>query len=150
KMNQHRIMRFTPSNRNQFKFRSADAQLRSFVDHSVRFVAENIIGAESRAEELLAEDTRPVHLLLEIFPIVLSPIKLGTRIQAAEIRMSADMVPVCVSNEHGCQWREPRCIGLQSFVGASCEIRACARVNGDELTAVPGNNEIVFREFEAG
>ena len=143
-------MRLTPSNWDQLEFRSADVQVRSTVDRNVRLVAQNIFGAESLSEELFREDVRPVEFLFELLLIVASPIKLGTRVQAAEVRMTADMVPVCVSNEHGCQRRQPRRKGQQRFVCAFCEVRACARVNANELMPVLGNYEVVFREFEAG
>src|SRR5262249_35571686 len=68
----------------------------------------------------------------------------------AIVRMTPDMIPVCVCNEHGCQWRQSRRKGLQRFVCAFCEVRACARVNADELTSVLGNHKVIFREFEAG
>src|SRR5215831_16830962 len=142
-------MRLTSSNWDQLEFRSPDIQIGSFVDRNVRSIAENIIGAESFSEELLAKDTWTVDLLLEILPIVLSPIKLRTRVEAAEIRMTADMVPVGVSNEHGRQGRQSRRIGLQHVVCAFCEIRARARVNADELMPILGNDKVVFREFEA-
>src|SRR5215472_10272728 len=64
--------------------------------------------------------------------------------------MTTDMVPVGVSNEHSCQRRQSWRKCLQRFVCTSCEVRSRARVNTDELTPVLGNNEVVFREFEAG
>src|SRR5215467_5189391 len=63
--------------------------------------------------------------------------------------MTADMVPVCVSNEHGRQRRQSRHIGLQRVVGAFCEIRTRARVNANKLMPILGNNKVIFREFEA-
>src|SRR5215467_7177131 len=149
KVNQHGIVCFTASSRDQLEFRSPDIQICSFVDRNVRSVAENIIGAESLSEELLTKDTRTVNLLLEIVPIVLSPVKPGTGVQAAEVRMTAHMVPVCVSNEQRCQRRQAGRKGLQRFVRTFCEIRPRARVNADELMPILGNNEVVFREFEA-
>src|SRR5262245_25020705 len=143
-------MCFTPSSRDQLACRSPDAQLRALVNRSVRFVPENIVGVESLSEELLAEDARPIDLLLEILSIVLSPIKLGTRIKAAEIQMTADMVPVGMSNEHSRQWRQSRRVSSQRFICTFCEIGASAGVNRDQLMPVPRNHEVVFREFEAG
>src|SRR5215471_11964208 len=64
--------------------------------------------------------------------------------------MTADMVPVGVSNQHGCQWRQSWRKGLQRFVCTFCEVRSCARVNTDELMPVLRNHKVVFREFEAG
>src|SRR6516165_10311350 len=138
-------MRLTPSNWDQLERRSADVQVGSIVDRNVRLVTQKILRTE-----LLREDSWPVGLLFELFLIVASPIKLGTRVQAAEVGMTADMVPVGVSNEHGCQRRQPWRKGLQRFVCSSCEIRSRPRVNADELMPVLGNNEVVFREFEAG
>src|SRR6516162_3925569 len=109
-----------------------------------------MLRAESLPEELLPEDLRPVGLLFELFPVVVSPIKPGTRVQATEVGMAADMVPVGVSNEHGCQRRQSWRIGLQRFVCTFGEVRSRARVNADELMPVLGNYEVVFREFEAG
>ena len=143
-------MRLTALNRDQLEFRSADVEIRSIVDRSVRFVAQNICGAESLSEELLPEDLWPVEFLFELFLLAASPVKLGTRIQVAEVGMTADMVPVCVSNEHCCQRRQSRRKGLQRFVRAFGETRSRARVNTDQLMPVLGNNEVVFREFEAG
>src|SRR5215471_15992104 len=64
--------------------------------------------------------------------------------------MTANMVPVGVSNEHGCQRRQSRRIGLQRFVCTFGKVRSRARVNADELMPVLGNYEVVFRKFEAG
>ena len=64
--------------------------------------------------------------------------------------MTTDMVPVGVSNEHGCHRRQSWRKGLQRFVCTFGEVRSRARVNADELTPVLGNNEVVFREFETG
>src|SRR5262245_19024066 len=150
KINQHGIMRLTPSNWDQLEFRSADVRVRSTVDRNVRFVAHNIFGPESLYEELFPEDVRPVEFLFELLLIVASPIKLGTRVQAAEVRMIAAMIPVSGSNEHGCQRRQPRRKGQQRFVCAFCEIRARARVDTNEWTPILGNDEVVFSEFEAG
>src|SRR5215467_10535206 len=124
--------------------------INSNFDRHVWFVATNILRAESLSEKRFAEDVRPVEFLFELFLIVASTIKLGTRVQAAEVRMTADMVPVCVSNEHSCQRRQSRRKGLQRFVCAFCEVRACARVNANELISVLGDHKIIFREFEAG
>src|SRR5215471_10124806 len=142
-------MRLASMSRDQLELRSADVQVRSLVNCNVGFVAQEIVGSESLSEELLRKDCRPIALLVELLLIVLSPIKLRTRVEAAEVRMTTDMVPVCVSNEHGRQGRQSRRIGLQHVVCAFCEIRARARVNADELMPILGNNKVVFREFEA-
>ena len=96
-------MRFTPASRDQLDLRSADVQVRSIVDRNVWLVAQNIFGAESLSEELLREDVRRVEFPFELFLIVASAIKPGARIQAAEVRMTTDMVPVRVSNEYSRQ-----------------------------------------------
>src|SRR5262245_24061692 len=101
-------MHLAPSNWDQLEFGSGDVQVRSTFDRNVRFIAQNIFGSESLSEELFREDGRSVEFPFELLLIVASPIKLGTRVQAAEVRMTADMVPVRVSNEHGCQRRQPR------------------------------------------
>src|SRR5262249_4625000 len=132
------------------ELRSADAQVRSIVDHNIRFVTQNIFAAESLSEELLREDVRRVEFSPKFFLIIASPIKLRTRVQAAEVGMTADMIPVRVSNEHGCHWRQSWRIGLQRFVRALCEIRSRARINSDQFVTVLGNHEVVFREFETG
>jgi len=49
-------MRLTPSNGNQLELRPADSQVRSVVDRNVRFIAQNILGAEPLSEELLRKD----------------------------------------------------------------------------------------------
>src|SRR6516162_7450553 len=108
-----------------------------------------MLRAESLPEELLPEDLRPVGLLFELFLIVASPIKLGTRVQAAEVGMAADMVPVGVSNEHGCQRRQSWREGLQRFVCTFGEVRSRTCVNADQLMPVLGDYEVVFRELEA-
>src|SRR6266536_4129718 len=64
--------------------------------------------------------------------------------------MTADVVPVRVSDEDCCEWRQSRRISLQGLVCGLREIRSRTRVNADELMAVLGNHEVVFREFEAG
>src|SRR5215831_16004057 len=143
-------MRFTPSNWDQLEFRSADIHVRSIVDRHVWFVAMNFLRVESLSEKRFPEDGRPVEFPLELFLIVASTIKLGTRVQAAKVRMTADMVPVGVGDEHSCQRRQSRCKGLQRFVCPFCEVRACARVNTNELTSVLGDHKVILRKFEAG
>src|SRR5262249_17161514 len=128
----------------------ADVHVCSIVDRHVWFVAMNILWAESLSEKRFPEDGRPVEFLFELFLIVASTIELGTRVQSAEVRMTADMVPVSVGKEHSCQRRQSRRKGLQRFVCAFCEVRACARVNADELISVLGDHKVRFREFEAG
>src|SRR5215467_731457 len=60
KINQHGIMRFTPSRGDQLELRSADAQVRSSVDRNVRFVAQDFLRTESLSKELLRENVRTV------------------------------------------------------------------------------------------
>src|SRR4030095_2785167 len=143
-------MRLTPSNWDQLEFRSADVHVRSIVDRNVWFVALNILEVKSLSEKRFPEDVRPVEFLFELFLIVASTIKPRTRVQAAKVRMTAYVVPVGVGNEHSCQRRHSRRKGLQRFVCAFCEVRACARINANELISVLGDHKIVFREFEAG
>src|SRR5215472_17561840 len=108
-------MPLTASNWDQLEFRSADIHLRSVVDRSVWFVATNILGVESLSEKWFPEYVRPVEFLFELFLIVASTIKLGTRVQAAKVRMTPDMVPVGVGNEHSCQRRQSGRKSLQRF-----------------------------------
>src|SRR5262249_54285735 len=143
-------MRLTASNWDQLEFRSADIHVRSIVDRNVWFVAPNILGVESLSEKRFPEYIRSVEFLFELFLIVASTIELGTRVQAPEVGMTPDMVPVGVGNEHSCQRRQSGRKGLQRFVCAFCEVRACARVNADELISVLGDHKVIFREFEAG
>src|SRR5262249_11369073 len=137
-------------NWDQLEFRSADIQVRPVVDRDVWFVAPDILGFESLAEELLPEDIRSVKFSCELFLIVGSSVKLGMRVQSAEKGRTAAMVPVCVSYEHCRQWRQSWRIGPEGFVCSFCEVRSRARVDADELMAVLGNDEVVFREFEPG
>src|SRR6516162_8469218 len=64
--------------------------------------------------------------------------------------MTAHVIPVGVSNKHGCERRQSWRKGLQCFVCTLCKVWSGARVNANELMPVLGNNEVVFREFEAG
>ena len=72
-------MRLTPSNWDQLEFRSADVHVRSIVDRHVWFVAMNILGVESLSKKGFPEDVWSVEFLFELFLIVASTIKLGTR-----------------------------------------------------------------------
>src|SRR5262249_2744470 len=112
KINQHGIMGLTPSNWDQLKSRSADIHVRSIVDCSVWFVAPNILRVESFSEKRFPEYIRPVEFLFELFLIIASTIKLGTQVQTPEVRMTPDMVPVGVGNEHSCQRRQSGRKGL--------------------------------------
>src|SRR5689334_21683811 len=104
-------MGFTAVNRDQLKFRSADIQIRPLVDRDVRLVAPHILGMESLAEELLPEDIRSVEFSCELLLIVGSSVKPGMRVQTAKKGMTADVVPVCVRDQDGCEWRQSRRIG---------------------------------------
>src|SRR6266568_8858728 len=79
KVNQHGIMRFTASNWDQLELRSADIQVGRFVDRDVWFVAPDILGLESLAEELLPENIRAVEFPCELLLIVGPSVKLGMR-----------------------------------------------------------------------
>src|SRR5262249_12000650 len=150
KIDEHRVVRLTAPNRDQLELRSVDVQIRSIVDRDVRLVAPNVLEFETVAEKLLREDLRGVEFPLELLLIVPSPIESGTWAQAAEIRMTADMIPVRMSDEHGAERREVRRMGSQRLVSAFGKIRARARVNRDELMSTPRHDEVVFREFIAG
>src|SRR6516162_2479897 len=116
-------MRLTPSNWDQLERRSADVQVGSIVDRNVRLVTQKILRTELLSEELLREDSWPVGLLFELFLIVASPIKLGTRVQAAEVGMTADMVPWGVRKERGCSGAPPWRKGLPLFCFLSGKLR---------------------------
>src|SRR5215472_18913564 len=122
-------MRFTASNWDQLESGSADFEVCPAVDRNVWFVAQNVLGTEALSEELLCEDVRSAEFLLKLFLVVAPPVKLGVRAQAAEIGVTADMVPMYVSHEHGRQRRQPLGMRLQGFVCSFRKVRSCAGVN---------------------
>src|SRR5215831_15770043 len=76
KINQHGVVGFTPSSRNQLELRPADGQVRSIVDRNVWLVTQKTLRAESLSEELFPKNSWPVGLLFELFLIVASIVKL--------------------------------------------------------------------------
>src|SRR5262249_44318735 len=101
-------------------FRSSDVQVRSTVDGNVRSVAHNGLVAESLSEERFREGLGAAELPVELFLIIPPSKELRTRIQATEVRMTADVIPVGVGHKHGGQRRQPRRIGLKRLIGIFC------------------------------
>src|SRR5215468_692067 len=149
-INHHGILRFAPVGRDQLDLRSADVHFRSVVDGNVRFVAQDFVGAESVTEEWFLEGARPTEVLLELVLIVASAVILGTRAQAVEIGMTADMIPVRMSDKYRRQRRQSRSVCPQRFIGPLCGVGAGPRVNTKKLMAVLGKYEVILRKFEAG
>src|SRR5262249_37134405 len=149
-INHHCIVRFAPVSQDQLDLRSADVQIRSVVDGNVRFVAQDFVGAESVTEEWFLEGARPAEVLLELILIVASTVILGTRAQAVEIGMTADMIPVRMSDKYRRQRRQSRSVCPQRFIGSLRGVRAGPRVYTKKLMAVLGKYEVILRKFEAG
>src|SRR5262249_17784949 len=89
-------------------------------------------------------------VLLELVLIVASAVILGTRAQAVEIGMTADMIPVRMSDKYRRQRRQCRSVCPQRFIGPLCGVRAGPNVNAKNLMAVLGKYVVIPRKFEAG
>src|SRR6266478_9127575 len=149
-MDEHGVVRFSAVNGDQLNARSSDFQLGGAVYGCVRLKIPHIFKIEALAEEVFADGLRRVDLTGDFFLIVASGIEAGSRVQTAKIGLSADMVPMRVCNEDGGQLRQIRRIVTKRLVCRLGGVGPGSRVDPDQLPAIVGNDEIVFRELETG
>src|SRR5580700_11204890 len=107
-VDKHRIVSFPSLHRNQFDSSPPDLQFSATIDCDVRFEAAYIVEVEVFAEELFIEYARLIHVVSNLFLIIAPRIETQVRIQSAEIGVTANMVPVRVSDEDGGQFRQAR------------------------------------------
>src|SRR5262245_55965067 len=149
-MYKQRIFGFSALDRNKVDSRSADFRLRLAVDRDLGLESSDIVRAEFTAEETRFENAGSVEHSRKLFLVISAGIELQARIESAEILLPPDMVPVGVSNQNGCQFRQLGGVRSKRFVGRSCGIRPGASINTDQFAPVLRNHEVVFSEFVAG
>src|SRR6266446_1993436 len=147
-MDEHRVVGFSSLHRDELDACSPDLQFGTTIDGHVRLEAAYVVETEAFTEELLPKIPRRIDFASNFFLIVASGIEPQARIQSAEIFVAANMVPVRVRNEDGCQFRKVGRVHSQCLVRNLGGIRSCTGVDADQLSSVVGNNEIVFRELE--
>ena len=110
--------------------------LTSTVNSNIWLESAQIIQFEALAEETCAENPGRVKFPRK-FLLVISPgVEAQVGIQRTEIRVSADVVPVRVGDEDGCQLRQARRMRAQRFVCRPREVGCGAGVNANQFPPV--------------
>ena len=122
-LDEHRITRFSSLHRDKPDARSADVQLCGMVNGDIRLEAAYVIQVEALAEKGFGEYTGSIEFDLKFFVVIAPGIEAQARIQGAEIRVSANVVPMRVRNEDGRQFGQARRMRSKSFVGAFGGVR---------------------------
>src|SRR5229473_2229393 len=148
-MDEHGVVSFSSMHRNQLNARPSNLQVRAAVDRHIRLEAAYVVETEALTKELLTKLPRSIDFASNFFLIVAPGIEPQPRIQGAEIFVPANVVPVGVRNDDGCQFRKAGCVRAQRLVRNLGGIRSCTGVDTYQLSSVVRNHEIVFREFEA-
>src|SRR5882672_103487 len=147
-MDEHGVVRLTAMDGDQLDARSADFEFCGTVDRCVRLEIANILDVEVLTEEMSRNGSWRIEFAVNLFLIVASGVETRPRIQTAKVSLSANMVPMGMRDEDGGECREIRCVGAQRFVGGFGGVGTGPSVYTDQLPAIVGNHEIVFRELE--
>src|SRR5713226_305330 len=148
-MDEHRVVSFSSMHRNKLYARSPNLQVCAAVDCHIRLEAAYVVETEAFTEKLLTKIPRRIDFASNLFLIVAPGIEPQARIQFAEIFVPANVVPMGVRNEDGCQFRKTGCVRSQRLVRNLGRIRSRTGVDADQLPPIIGNHKIVFRELEA-
>src|ERR1700676_3868535 len=135
--------------RNQLNARPPNLQVRAAVDRHIRLEAAYLVETEAFTEELLTKNPRRIDFASNFFLIVAPGIEPQARIQGAEIFVAANVVPVGVRNEDGCQFWKAGRVRSQCLVRNLGRVCSCTGIDTDQLPSIVGNDEVVFRELEA-
>src|SRR5712692_5650106 len=147
-MDEHGVVSFSSMHSNYLNARPTNLQVRATVDRHSRLEAAYVVETEALTEELLTKIARRIDFASNFFLIVAPGIEPQARIQGAEIFVAANVVPVGVRNEDGCQFRKAGGVRSQRLVRNLGGIRSCTGVDADQLPPIIGNHKIVFRELE--
>src|SRR5437879_4037525 len=88
--------------------RSADLQLGCLLNRNIRLEAADVIQLETLAEEMFGKNSRSREFARHLLAIIAPGIETQLGVQIAKILVSANMVPVRMGNEDGCQFRQAR------------------------------------------
>src|SRR5262249_32172431 len=149
KMDEKPILSFSSLHWDEFDSRSPDLYLRLTVDRDIGFETPDILHTEPVPEEARTERTGSVKRDRMLFLVVLPDIELQARIEATEVVVPSNVVPVGMGNQNSAQFGQSGNVRPKGFVGRLCGIRSCSGVNPDELAPVFRNHEVVFGEFVA-
>src|SRR5713101_1705568 len=147
-MDEHGVVSFSSMHRNYLNARPPNLQVRAAVDRHIRLEAAYLVETEAFTEELLTKNPRRIDFASNFFLIVAPGIEPQARIQGAEIFVAANVVPVGVRDEDGCQFRKAGRVRSQRLVCNLGGIRSRTGIDTDQLSSIVGNHEMVFREFE--
>src|SRR5262245_54279875 len=102
KMDEKRIASFSPVDRDEFDPRSSNLNLCLAVYSRIGFETSNVFQIEAAPEEDLTETTGSIKHRCEFFAVVFTRVKFQARIEAAEVRVASDVVPVRMGYHNGC------------------------------------------------
>src|SRR5882724_11769401 len=131
-MDEHRVVGFCSLHRDELDACSPDLQFGTTIDGYVRLEAAYVVETEAFTEELLSKIPRRIDFASNFFLIVAPGIEPQARIQGAEIFVAANVVPVGVRNEDGCQLRKAGRVRSQRLVRNLGGIRSCTGVDADQ------------------
>src|SRR5258708_19628946 len=98
-------MRLAALDRDQLETRAAESELGAALDRRVRLEALQLLEVEAAAEEVLEERMRPLEVVRDLVGVVGARDEARLRLEAVEIAMAADVVPVCLPDENPPQTR---------------------------------------------
>src|SRR6266550_4427146 len=105
-MDEHGIVGFSSLHRDELNACSPDLQFGTTNDGDVRLEAAYVVETEAFTEELLSKIPRRIDFASNFLLIVAPGIEPQARTQRAEVFVAANVVPVRVCNEDGCQFRK--------------------------------------------
>src|SRR5258706_4187632 len=142
-------MRLAALDRDELETRAAESELGAALDRRVRLEALQLLEVEAAAEEILEERMRPVEVVRDLAGVVGARDEARLRLEAVEIAMAADVVPVCVRDENRRQGRQLGKCRAQRLVRLARRIGPGACIDTDQLAAVVRDDEVVLGELEA-
>src|SRR6266404_4878356 len=143
------IRRFSALHWDKFDAGAADLHWCRMVYSDVRLEALHVLQAETLAEKVFAESSRRIEFAHELFAVIAPGIETQGGIKRAEICMSANVVPVGVSDEDGREFRQTGRMSSERFVGGFGGVGPSPGVDANQLSPVVRDDEIVFSKLEA-
>src|SRR5262249_48704978 len=119
-MDDKSILGFSSLHWDEFDSRSPDLYLRLTVDRDIDFETPDMLQTEPVPKEALAHRTGSVQRDRKLFLVVLPGIELQARIEAAEVFVPSDVVPVGVGNQNCGQFGQSWSVCPKGVVGRFC------------------------------
>ena len=149
-MNEEGVIGLPAIYRNELEARASDRQLRGAGYRDVGLEGRDIAQLEALAEEALGESLRSADRARDFLVVVRTRVDLQARVQASEIAMAADVVPMRMRHNDRRQLRQAGRVGSQRRVSRHRRVGTRARVDSYQLPPVLRHDEVILGELEAG